>query len=341
MSKIRWISTLAAGLGLLAAACWYVTVALPLSAAPQLVTDGAGVTVDTGAATLLHRPSIPYPPAARAKGIQGTVIVEARVDQSGTVVDARVLSGPDELRRGALESTLQWHFTRGTGGGTRQVSIIYQLPAGQSPAPSPTPGMVRSPVPGGEPPWSGKVTSIDVLGLSDQIRDDLMARLPLRIGETVTMEKLMQARNVVREFDEHLLFGITPQKDSVSIRITPPGSGGSGGAPPSPVARPTASSTYPNALKVDPADQRAKIIQQARPEYPALAKQARISGTVKLNAVIGADGTMKHLEVISGHPLLVPAALEAVKQWTYQPTLLNGNPVDVVTQIDVNFSLAE
>jgi len=56
--------------------------------------------------------------------------------------------------------------------------------------------------------------------------------------------------------------------------------------------------------------------------------------------VIGRDGAVQNLEVISGHPLLVPAALDAVKQWVYKPTLLNGNPVEVITQIDVNFTLA-
>jgi protein TonB len=74
---------------------------------------------------------------------------------------------------------------------------------------------------------------------------------------------------------------------------------------------------------------------------PPLAKQARIQGVVKLSAIIAKDGTIQHLEVISGHPLLIPSALEAVKQWVYQPTLLNGEPVEVVTQIDVNFTLSQ
>jgi protein TonB len=60
---------------------------------------------------------------------------------------------------------------------------------------------------------------------------------------------------------------------------------------------------------------------------------------VKLTAVIGKDGSIQELQVVSGHPLLVPAALQAVKQWQYNPTLLNGQAVEVVTQIDVNFTL--
>jgi protein TonB len=95
----------------------------------------------------------------------------------------------------------------------------------------------------------------------------------------------------------------------------------------------------PQRIRVGGNVQQAKLVRQPRPIYPALAKQARISGVVKLNAIIGKDGTIQNLTVASGHPLLIPAALEAVKQWVYQPTLLNGEPVEVVTQIDVNFTL--
>lgn len=87
--------------------------------------------------------------------------------------------------------------------------------------------------------------------------------------------------------------------------------------------------------------QAAKLVRQPKPAYPQLAKQARIQGTVKFNAVIGKDGTIQNLQLVSGHPLLVPSATEAVKQWVYQPTLLNGEPVEVITQIDVNFTLSQ
>ena len=73
--------------------------------------------------------------------------------------------------------------------------------------------------------------------------------------------------------------------------------------------------------------------------YPPLARQTRISGTVRLHAIIGKNGSVQQLEVISGHPLLVQAALDAVRQWRYRPTLLNGEPVEVDTTIDVIFSL--
>ncbi len=97
----------------------------------------------------------------------------------------------------------------------------------------------------------------------------------------------------------------------------------------------------PSRIRVGGNVQQARLVRQPRPVYPPLAKQARIQGVVKLSAVISKDGTIMELNVISGHPLLVPAALDAVKQWVYQPTLLNGEPVEVATQIDVNFTLSQ
>jgi protein TonB len=75
------------------------------------------------------------------------------------------------------------------------------------------------------------------------------------------------------------------------------------------------------------------------PAYPPLARQARIQGTVRFNIGIGRDGGVVALEVVNGPPMLIPAAAEAVRQYRYKPTLLNGQPVEVSTQVDVNFVL--
>lgn len=111
--------------------------------------------------------------------------------------------------------------------------------------------------------------------------------------------------------------------------------------PPPPPPKKEEKPATPQRIKIGGSVQQAKLVRQPHPVYPPLAKQARIQGTVKLSAIISKDGTIQKLEVISGHPLLVPAALEAVKQWVYQPTLLNGEPVEVITQIDVNFTLSQ
>lgn len=81
------------------------------------------------------------------------------------------------------------------------------------------------------------------------------------------------------------------------------------------------------------------LIRRVTPVYPSLARQARIQGPVVLEATIGRDGTIQNLHALSGHPLLIQSAIEAVKQWRYKPYLLSNEPVDVETQITVNFTL--
>jgi protein TonB len=85
--------------------------------------------------------------------------------------------------------------------------------------------------------------------------------------------------------------------------------------------------------------QMARPIHRVEPVYPALARQMRISGVVELQGVIGTDGRIHELKVLSGHPMLVKAAVDAVSQWIYAPTILNGQAVEVAAPITVNFKL--
>lgn len=119
------------------------------------------------------------------------------------------------------------------------------------------------------------------------------------------------------------------------------GSVPSAAPPPPPPVKEAPKPVTPKQIRVGGNVQAAKLVRQPKPAYPPLAKQARIQGTVRFNAVIGRDGTIQNLTLVSGHPLLVPSATEAVRQWVYQPTLLNNEPVEVVTQIDVNFTLSQ
>ena len=350
MSKTRLISGLAAGLGILAAACWLVTGTFPLAAAPQVVNDDPGITVELSGAALLHRSPVAYPQPARGKGVQGTVAVEAVLDGAGNVSEARILSGPQELRRAAQQSVLQWHFKGDAAGTTRLVNITFQLPesklwttsvpggntvatvtpaapARQAVNPAQTQefhrleGMARLQT----PPAVRTLKSINIVGLSDQMKSDLLSKLPVREGDTLTSDSGRRMGKAVAEFDEHLRISETITGSEATVTISTPE------APP----------PVPARIKIGGSVQQAKLISQPHPVYPQEAKDARIQGVVKLSATIGKDGTVQQLEVISGHPLLVPAALEAVKQWVYQTTLLNGNPVEVITQIDVNFTLMQ
>jgi TonB family protein len=97
----------------------------------------------------------------------------------------------------------------------------------------------------------------------------------------------------------------------------------------------------PERIRVGNMVQERNLITQVDPLYPPLAMQARIQGLVRFNVVIGKDGRVANMQLVSGHPLLVAAAQNAVRQWVYKPTLLNGEPVEVVTQVDVNFALSQ
>jgi protein TonB len=96
----------------------------------------------------------------------------------------------------------------------------------------------------------------------------------------------------------------------------------------------------PQRVRVSSGVSTGMLVRKVPPSYPPLARQARIQGTVVLQATISKEGSIENLQLISGHPMLAPAAIEAVKQWKYKPYLLNGEPVEVETQVQVNFTLA-
>jgi periplasmic protein TonB len=96
----------------------------------------------------------------------------------------------------------------------------------------------------------------------------------------------------------------------------------------------------PQRVRVSTGVSSGLLIKKVTPNYPPLARQARIQGSVVLQAEISKEGTIQNLQLISGHAMLAPAAIEAVKQWRYKPYLLNGEPVAVETQVVVNFSLS-
>jgi len=326
MSKIRLAS-------ILALACCIVAGALPLAA--QTAPDGAGVSVDLGGSAVLHRTGISYPASALAKGVEGTVVAQVTLDASGNVTDARVLSGPDELRKVVLQSVLQWHFTREAANGMRQVSVTFQAPepTGQQALRgdfSSVPGGLRAGIVAGVP-GAGRtpmtVKSIQAYGLPDQARAELLASLPVHVGDTLTPEAMVRIAAAARQYDEHLSVQTEGSGSEADVLIVAPGAA---------MSRQPSAAAAVRVTQAQPA-----LIRQIPPVYPPLAKQARIQGTVVMNATIARDGTVQNLTMVSGHPLLAQAAMDAVRQWVYQPTLLNGEPVGVETEIDVNYTLAK
>ena len=98
-------------------------------------------------------------------------------------------------------------------------------------------------------------------------------------------------------------------------------------------------SKAPKQLSVSADVMAGNLLTKVLPEYPAEAKKARIQGTVVLSALIGKDGNIQSLRVLSGPNQLQQSSLDAVRQWTYKPYLLNGDPIEVKTTVNVVFSL--
>jgi TonB family protein len=358
MSKTRTVSTLAAGLALLAGACWYVAGALPLSADPQLIPDGSGVTVDLMGSQVIHRSPVYYSRDALAKKVEGVIVAQVKLDDSGNVVDASILSGPDDLRKPVLQSLLSWHFTKDAAGGTRQVSVKFSPPEA---VPAPAATVERqsftvtapqlAPAPNSTPktatlsatfpnPAARTIRSITVEGLGIPA-DEVLAKLPLHVDDEWTPEGMARLTDALHQIDEHLTASLTHIPPSgVGIRITASRNDAVAIRGDMVVTRSeTAPPQVPSVINVGGRVQQAKLITSVPPVYPNIARQARISGTVELQVVIDPAGHIQSANVVSGHPLLRQAALDSVIQWVYQPTLLNGQPVSVATTVDVIFSI--
>jgi TonB family protein len=124
----------------------------------------------------------------------------------------------------------------------------------------------------------------------------------------------------------------------------PPGNGPAilgalGDASPTMEIRKPTPPPHPAPLLVSEGVMEASLIHKVQPSYPAIARAIHLAGTVRLRAIIAADGSVSQVEVISGNPLLVQPAVAAVREWRYRPTRLNGQAVEVETLITVNFVL--
>ena len=316
MSRFRLTSSLAAFVAALALAGWLGVRSFPLQAAPQ-ENDSANVTVHAGPLPLLHRAAVIYPKDAQAKGITGTVVLELSLSESGSVTDARVLSGPEELRRAALESVLQWHYAHDTQLPPKtQVSIDFNRVT------EATPAMLMAP----PPDELAKVDRLTILA-PEPIKQKLESRLTLHEGDRITQATLNELAAAVKDVDEHLKLALYPNaaKTGSIVFITLEG------------ASPSES---PKRIRVGGNVQAENIVHKVQPVYPVEAKQNHIQGDVRFTVIIGKDGVVKNVTLVSGDPLLAEAAKKAVEQWVYKPTLLNGDPVEVVTQVDVIFRLA-
>lgn|GEM_PF-246327 len=174
--------------------------------------------------------------------------------------------------------------------------------------------------------------------------DDAMAymNLLLRLSADLAGSRAEYSQ-MIAEADDWVQRALNTRNEKAAAReVNPigPSSVGNPAPPPPPVnVSAEQASPAPQRITIGAAVAESTLVYRERPVYPEDARQARIEGDVELRIVIGKDGRVQQLKTLSGHPKLVPAAMEAVRQWRYQPTLLNGEPIEVVTTVEVKFTL--
>jgi len=264
-----------------------------------------------------------YPLKAIPDKIEGTVVANLTLNDKGHVTDAWIVSGPMELRSQVLASVLDWRFvTNATGA---QVEIRFELPVDSSP--SDREDVVKLP-----PRLPAIFSRTDAVLLPEILRERVLKAITLREGQMVTAADLIGAVEAARAADEHVRCKIVTNEEgavsiqaglSVALGCCLPAFG--------------EVSPAPKRIHVSENAEKKNLIRKTPPPYPELARDAGIRGPVKFRAVIGKYGCVQNVNLISGHPFLVREAQDAVMDWLYRPTLVNGEPVEVVTTIEVDF----
>lgn len=212
-----------------------------------------------------------YSGEARARALQGEVVVKIVVSETGDVESAQVISGDPILAESAVDAAKKWKFKPFIKNG-KAMKASTKLPFDFA--------------------FTDKImkegVSADQSAISDQKRS------------------------------------LEPSSDSSSLTAGPA----------------AASDGTVKRVRVAAGLSQGLLIRQVAPVYPYDAQRAHIQGTVVLRAIINKKGQIENLSLVSGHPMLVPAAIGAVQQWRYKPYLLNGEPMEVDTEILVNFKLS-
>jgi TonB family protein len=155
--------------------------------------------------------------------------------------------------------------------------------------------------------------------------DDAMAYMNLFVRERASLD------DTPEQYEKDIALAGDWVQKALEAKKAKAGGGTGGNTAPSP--------SGVQRIRVGGNVQKCNLIARVNPEYPPLAREARIQGTVRLQIVIGTEGRVFSVELVNGHPLLVQATKDAVQQWVYRPTFLNGQPVEVVTTVDVYFGL--
>lgn len=361
MSRIRLVSSYGVMIALLVSAGWLGTAFFPLTGLAEVKEATAPAAVparqdSTGYVVNVAPRS--YPRDAMQKGIEGTVAVELTFNANGEVIDSHVLSGPEELRRVALESALNGKYSISFAR-TLQVLVNFKLPGATPPLIG---GTIPPPVVPPEPATAIRsnvtINRFDIRGLSEPELSALKSRLDGLIGKTFPSPDIQQA---IRDSGIAFPYSIgqvftTDGKTTIVLAF------GSECKPvPTPfgTANPCARNSFAPAFvspdgTVQPPVGNVPVVTTPSPfdnvpfvsnltpsssveaAYPPLARQARVQGVVLMQVLIGQEGKVTNVRVLSGPPLLVQAAIEAVKEWVYPP-----QATPVVTNATVNFKLEQ
>jgi TonB family protein len=326
--------------------------------------------------SLLSRKVPPvYPPLARQARIQGTVVLKVVITKSGDIGTLRLVSGHPVLAPAAIEAVKQWKYRPYLSNGepvevTTNVQINFSL-AGNPPTGvvGDTPGVPAEIIgegTGGLPRVSETVMrgqrtqKIDPVYPSTALqtgiqgfvllnvridKDGNVADVTLVSGHPLLVQAAMDAVKQWK-YQPYLLNG-APMEVETAVHLRFDLSGGGNVMEPEAVmtelapaiSADTSGPALHKRVRISQGVAAALVADQVQAEYPPEAREQHIQGNVLLQVIIGKEGNVENVQLISGHPLLAPAAIDAVKQWKYRPYLLNGEPVEVQTQVLVNFTL--
>jgi TonB family protein len=356
MSKTRWISALAASVVFLAGACWLVTGAFPLAAAPQMVSDAAAGSGTGGGF------SVVIPPGMRAvalrvnevAGVAGLVVPGMRVD---VLISSNPPSG--DSRQGTATKTLLQNievlsagrdFLKDPQGKPVEAQVITVL---VTPAEAEMFNLVPATVQLflHDPSNKALVTAASTAD-GQVIRYSGPPRVAALISHVAPVyPPLAKQANIQGTVDLSAIVGKDGHvRDLKLVRGHPLLVQAALDAVNQWVYKPTLMNGEPVEIATDiqvnfaldsmgSQTSTPELLNRVEPHYPPLAKQANVQGTVALSATIGKDGKVQDVELVSGHPLLVQAAIDAVKQWVYEPTMINGEATEVNTEISLSFTL--
>jgi TonB family protein len=332
MSKVRLLTSYAFITAILVLAAGTAFLSFPLVGQPQVkeaaTTDGPGVRVDPGAA-ILDRPPIVYPRAAAQSHVQGSVILALAVAANGEVSDARVVSGPQELRQAALASALSWRYAGGAPSAMRAT-----IDFGFSPAELAQEAELHDLV-CHDTKAEGVLKSIDIAKLPAALQGPVWQKAQTFQGQPFSNALMCQIREAVGSVDSGIGFGWMKKKDDPDTYLTI--SLGSGAPEPRPGEKMTYRFPNPNGVPRVFGILDSKIIRKVDPVYPPEVKAAGVTGTVKMVLLVGTDGHVQQVHVDSGPEPLVPAAVDAVKQWIYTPVAISGRALEAETPAQVTF----